>query len=177
MVPSTESRASPQAPAVLALYQADVRRYFVRRLSRSPQDVDDLTQEVCLRFLAMDQRRWPDKPRNYLFGMARHVLTDFLAQRSRERSYLIPDVDEYDQSIEHDQSAALKDPEDSVSTSQWLKLLLLELPSSQRRVLIAHEHDGYSYREVALRLGFTCQTVEKYLTQAKAQLRCSRSNG
>lgn len=177
MVRSAEWGGSPQAPAVLARYRADVRGYFMRRLNRSPEDVEDLTQEVCLQFLALDQRRWPEKPRNYLFGMARNVLADFLMQRARESSYLVSDIDDYDEPIEHDQSAVFKDPEESVSKSQWLNLLLLELPSSQRRVLLAHEHEGYSYREAASRLGFTCQTVEKYLTQAKAQLRCSRCNG
>lgn len=45
------------------------------------------------------------------------------------------------------------------------------LPASHKNVLFADEHDGYAYDEVAVRLGFTKQTVKKYLTQAKAQLR------
>jgi DNA-directed RNA polymerase specialized sigma24 family protein len=38
-------------------------------------------------------------------------------------------------------------------------------------VLIAHKHRGLSYEEVAVELGLSVHTVEKYVTQAKALIR------
>ena len=75
----------------------------MRRLNRCPEDADDLTQEVCLRFLAVDQLQWSAKQSRYLFGMARHVLADFRTQRARERAYLVSGGDEHEPSIEQNQ--------------------------------------------------------------------------
>lgn len=78
--------------------------------------------------------------------------------------------DEWWQSVGFNELSA-RDPADAVLIRQELRTRLRRLPSSQRLVLLAHEHQGYSYQEVADRYGFTRQTVEKYLVLAKAQAR------
>lgn len=167
------SWSSGPAAAVVERYHADVRNYFLRRLHRSPHDVDDLAQEVCVRFLSMGEGKSPDRPLHYLYGIARHVLADFLTRRERERRHIVANLDSVDDWLAPDRSAALNDPADSVAIQQQVAIALLSLPASHKNVLFAHEHDGYSYNEVAVRLGFTKQTVEKYLTQAKAKLRAT----
>lgn len=170
--------ASPRthsfAARTLERYQCNVRSYFERRLHRSPHDADDLAQEVCVRFLAMGEGGNPDRPLHYLYGIARHVLADFLTNRGRERRNLLSCLGSVD-SLMHGTSMASSDPADSVAIQQEVTIALRQLSVSHQDVLFAHEHDGYSYAEVAVRLGFTKQTVEKYLSQAKAQLRSTCS--
>ncbi len=163
-------RAGRPRTHALLLNAARVRRFFLRRLPASCEDADDLTQEVCARFLAI--RHWgsvADADR-YLFGIARHVLADFLAQRRARREVSLDSTE----GLEGEGAwwpAVVHDPAAAVSDSDLLQVLLRRLPVSQRAVLLAHEGIGYSYREVADRLGFTEQTVEVYLKRAKAYLR------
>jgi RNA polymerase sigma factor (sigma-70 family) len=145
-----------------------VRRFFIRRLRDSRQDADDLTQEVCARFLSIQEWASVDDADRYLFGIARHVLADFLAQRRKRQEVSFDSVEGME---DFGVSDVVHDPAVAVGNADLLSILLRRLPVSQRAVLIAHEGVGYSYREVASRLGFTEQTVETYLKCAKAHLR------
>lgn len=179
--PGNDVQASAPAPrcagahgeSFLSRNSPRVRRFFMRRLPASRADADDLTQEVCARFLAVQHRASIVDADRYLFGIARHVLADFLAQRRARREVSLDSTERLE-----DANAWLADtahdPAAVISASNLLRVLLDQLPASQRAVLIAHEGIGYSYREVAGQLGFTEQTVETYLKNAKAYLRTSR---
>ncbi len=164
---------SAASERVLLRNAARLRRFFLRRLPASREDADDLTQEVCARFLAI--RHWAsvaDADR-YLFGIARHVLADFLTQRRARREVSLDSMEGLEEGDAWS-PAVVHDPAAAVSDSNLLQILLERLSVSQRAVLLAHEGIGYSYREVAGRLGFTEQTVETYLKNAKAYLRSLR---
>src|SRR5437868_10682465 len=138
-----ETRSERVAADALVEHQAEVQRYFMRRLHPSRHDAEDLTQEVCARFLSSRHAAASIEPKLYLFGIARHVLADFLADRQRQRRHLISIGDPIEAALDYLQSAALRDPAESVSTAQLVDFLLRTLPSSQVAVLLAHEGDGY----------------------------------
>ncbi len=164
-----EGRPAHWTVQVYLCHRADLHRYFQRRLRQSRQDAADLTQEVGLRFLCVNQQLWPDNPRAYLFGIARHVLAEHLEDRARQLKL--------DEAIRREQqpglteSAVFRDPAESVATRQLSDFLLRKLPRRQREVLLAQVGDGYSYQEVAARLEVTVSTVEKDLSLAKSHLR------
>ena len=83
------------------------------------------------------------------------VVDDFLTRRERERRHIVAGLDSVDDSHAHSRHAALNDPADLVAIQQQVTIALMRLPASHKNVLFAHEHDGYSYDEVAVRLGFT----------------------
>jgi RNA polymerase sigma-70 factor (ECF subfamily) len=161
-----ESDVSARA-AVFCQCEQRLRRFFSRRVRNGSEVSRDLTQEVCLRFLAKEHIVAGDSY-GYLFGIARHVLADFLRQSlSAERLA-------HDLARVRDSESSLRvanDPADSAETEAELDRALKHLSRPHLAVLLARERDGYSYREIAERLQLSQQTVEKYLFLAKSAVR------
>ena len=151
-------------------YWPDVRRYFLRRVP-SADAADDLVQEVCLRFLTSATVTCPRKPLAYLYGIAAHVLADYRRRQARERELLVTGADMTESDIADTNCIASKLAGDESGRQQFLIEALSQLPPKHCLVLLAHKRDGLSYRETATKLNLSVHTVEKYLTQAKAQLR------
>lgn len=146
-------------------YRAAIATYLMRRIALQ-SDLEDLVQEVCLRFLCAPCI--PRDPMSYLMAIAKNVLAEHYGEVARRRRLFV-DVDMEGSAISPVE--ACSDAFASIDIDQRLRVLLRKLPCCQRLVLIEHERYGYSYREVANRLGYSVQTVEKYLTLAKATLR------
>ena len=151
-------------------YARELHRYLLRRL-RKPQDVDDLAQEVYLRLLRLDEAKCVQTPLAFLYGVAAHVVADFRLQMSTEESHLTFDEDAVQQWSEHPVDVLPDELAERVALEQQLEWALKQLPPTQAAVLLAHKRDGLSYEEVAKKLKLSVNTVEKYLTQAKAKLR------
>lgn len=154
---------------VLVAEARAIRRYFSRRLPGRGQDVEDLTQEVCVRYLESALADTPRCTRAFLFGIARHVLADFLHSK-----YVVQvswsDAAE-DELAKSSSRYTERDPAEIVNTQRRLDELLSQLPPLQRNVLLAHELAGFSYQETAGHFDISDQTVEKYLFLAKSFLR------
>jgi RNA polymerase sigma-19 factor, ECF subfamily len=148
-------------------YGQELHRYLLRR-SRRPQDVDDLAQEVYLRLLRHDSSKCVHKPLAYLYGVASHVVADYRNESERETECLSSDGE---RECEETSSVAQDDLADQLNLQQQLERALAQLPPTHAAVLIAHKHRGLSYEEVAAELDLSIHTVEKYVTQAKAQIR------
>lgn len=163
-----EDRAvSPSANALLLQHYAAVRRYLGRRLNSRSVDADDLTQEVCQRFLSSYCGQPLASPVAYLLTIARNVLADFLQRRQRE---VLMDPATFETTVS-DRSGDSPEREGSLAD---LVRLLSQLPRTQRAILVAHKIEGYSYVEVARRLSLSELTVQKYLTMARSHLRATR---
>src|ERR1700755_1530912 len=88
----TQEQVAGLGLTVFPQYRDKLRNYLLRRLGR-PQDVDDLTQEVWVRFLMLDKEKSIEKPLAYLYGIASHVLADFVIKADYERGHLDADAD------------------------------------------------------------------------------------
>ena len=151
-------------------YGAKLRSYLLRRLGRH-QDVDDLTQEVYVRLLLIDKKKPIEKPLAYIYGIASHVLADFVINADYERGHLAGDkaLDE-----EGAVEPAMRYPDNMahrLNMEQQIERALDKLPTMHAKVLLAHKRDGFSYEETAERLKLSIHTVEKYVTQSKAAFR------
>lgn len=170
--PGQDAPAGKASPgfglAAVAHYTKELHRYLSRRL-RNPQDVDDLAQEVYLRLLRMDETKCVRQPLAYLYGVAAHVVADFWIENGRGQPATETEPVE---EIEDDAAAALPDDlAERLNLQQQLERAIAQLPPLQAAILVLHKRDGFSYEEVAERLGISVHTVEKYLTRAKAQIR------
>jgi RNA polymerase sigma-70 factor (ECF subfamily) len=146
-------------------YEKQLHRYLLRRLMQR-QDAEDLAQEVYLRLLRVDAGKRVQKPVAYIFGIASHVVADFKSE-SRQGHVRLDDGD-----VEPDERASSPDDlADRLNLQQQLERAFARLPQTHAKVLIAHKHRGLSYEEVAVELGLSIHTVEKYVTQAKALIR------
>lgn len=150
-------------------YAQAVRRYFDRRLTRI-QDTEDLAQEVYLRLLRIDSGTKVQKPLQFVYGMARHVLLDHRAETAEQHELLssAPDASNW---VESQLDDSTQRPEDQVGVEQQLEEIFQLLPPLFAAVLLLHDRDGLSYEEVAIELGISVHTVKKYVTEARARIR------
>lgn len=156
--------------AALGPHARDLHRFLLSRL-RVPHDVDDVSQEIYLRLLQHDHPESVGEPLAYLYGVAKHVLADFSKDALRRRRHVITDSDEVARIAEDLPDSAAGNFPERVALQEQLDRALRRLPRTEARVLILHEHHGLTYAEVALELGLSMHTVEKYLVRARARLR------
>jgi RNA polymerase sigma factor (sigma-70 family) len=166
----TQERAAGIGLTIFPQYRDKLRSYLLRRLGR-PQDVDDLTQEVWVRFLMLDKDKSIEKPLAYLYGIASHVLADFIVKADYERGHLDTEADLDEDTSSEPAMRYSDDMADRLNVEQQVKRALDKLPSMHAQVLLAHKRDGLSYEETATKLKLSIHTVEKYVTQSKAAFR------
>ena len=65
-------------------YGLGLHRYLERRLP-TPQDADDVAQEVYLRLLRLDDTEFVREPQAYLYGVASNVVREFRMRSELER--------------------------------------------------------------------------------------------
>lgn len=150
-------------------YDRQLHRYLIRRLAQR-QDAEDLAQEVYLRLLRIDGAKRVHKPVAYIFGIASHVVADFRSESRQGHERLHERLDDRDD-FPDDRASSPDEMEERLNLQQQIERAFKRLPRTHALVLIAHKHRGLSYEEVAAELGLSVHTVEKYITQAKAQIR------
>lgn len=167
---SLQKRVASLGATAFRHYKRELHRYLLRRL-RQPQDVDDLAQEVYLRLLRVDETQAVRHPLAYLYGVASNVVADFRIGADHEREHLMIDSEAVAKWSEGPAAVLPDDLADRLNLQQQIARALRQLPANHAAVLLAHKRDGMSYEEVAVKLGLSVNTVEKYITQAKARIR------
>jgi RNA polymerase sigma-70 factor, ECF subfamily len=135
----------------------------LRRLGASPDEVEDLAQEV---FVVL-HRNWNTLDtsyslRPYLFGTAFRIVS--AQRRRRVREVPFPDLEVNDDAL---------GPEGSLQSKQWLQLLfaaLEALPLSRRAVVIMHDLDEIPIANIARTLFITRFGAYARLRQGRREL-------
>src|SRR5690606_27374612 len=127
--------------------------------------------EVCWRMLSMKNSDAVRKPLAYFYGMAFFVLADFKEARAREQQHIHVDSTTLERLADDPSMAMARDMVEMLATAQRVSYALSVLPPTHAAVLISHKMRGCSHEEVAQELRLSIHTVEKYVVQAKAQLR------
>ena len=152
-------------------YGLGLHRYLERRLP-SPQDADDMAQEVYLRLLRLDDAEFVREPQAYLYGVASNVVREFRIRSELERERVTFDTPAME--AEQDHSARQLRPDElaeHLDVVEQLERALIRLPPLHRAIVVLLKRDGMTYEEVARKLGLSWWTVEKYYHQAKTRLR------
>jgi RNA polymerase sigma-70 factor (ECF subfamily) len=144
---------------------APLLRRYLGRLARDPARVEDLLQEA---FLQLHKARhtfdpaFPVSP--WAFAIARHVFLADARRRRRARDVL-PLPDETSRLAESDAG-----PSAAVAAHE-LDRALAELPAERRAPLVLHHLRGWSFDEIATRLGIREGTARVRAHRALDQLR------
>jgi RNA polymerase sigma factor (sigma-70 family) len=137
-------------------------RAFIRRRVADAEEAEDILQEVLYELVETVRLATPiEQVGAWLFRVARNRITDLFRKRSPETSR--------DVSVEGE-SFALEDllpapgggPEAELARGVLLEELeaaLDELPEEQRKVFIAHEIEGRSFKELAAETGVSVNTL------------------
>lgn len=136
--------------------------YFLRTRVRA-QEVEDVAQRTYLQLL---QHSNPDEirdPQAYLFRTASNVAIDYIRERDVRTRDVEPDA-------EPDAIASVApDPERIVDGEFGLKRFLAVLdglPTACQHAFLLNRIDGLTHAQIALRLGISKKTVERYILKA-----------
>jgi len=140
-------------------------RSFIRRRVPDPADVDDILQEVFYRLVEANRLLMPiEHVTGWLFRVARNYITD-LFRKSRPQTFS-------DRAVEDENGELLRiedllpSPEAGPETQYIRRALLVELeaalgelPDEQRKVFVAHEVEGRSFKELSVETGVSVNTL------------------
>jgi RNA polymerase sigma-70 factor (ECF subfamily) len=161
--PSDEARWFAEA---VQPHDGEVRG-FLRRRFPAITDVDDLMQEAYARIWRARTLGAIDNPRAFLFQIVRNLAHDHYRRESRNPPVPITDL-EAARVFDEEPSAA-----EHASREQERQILLAAvraLPDRCREVVLLRYMEGLSYKEIAIKLNISPETVKVHL--AKGLQRC-----
>ncbi len=141
----------------------DVLVRSLLRWSVQPSDVDDILQETLRRTLEADKSQPISYPKTYLFRVSRNVVFREQQRRSREVQQ------EIDEAVIQSNEAPT---DDQLHYRQMLEVFceaLELLPEQHRRAIILRRVYGMSHKQIALKMGVSLSSVEKYFAQGMAK--------
>jgi len=140
-------------------------RNFTRRRVPDPRDAEDILQDVFYELVEANRLLMPiEHVTGWLFRVARNRITDLFRKKKPEsfRDSTVEDEDGEVLEIEDFLPSSDAGPEalylHNVLLDE-LELALDELPEEQRRVFVAHELEGRSFKEMAAESGVGLNTL------------------
>ncbi len=164
------------------LYYGRVRGFFARR-EFTPAECEDLTQETFLRaFNEIEGLQSANRFPSWLFVIAANIYrNEVRRRRTDKRDVLEEPLDdlvsgqaEGTATALGSRSAGTSSPfEDAVHQEQLdsLRAALRQLPPQMRRCLYLRLDQGLKYREIAVVMRISIQTVKAHLNHAQRHLR------
>jgi len=152
-------------------------RNFIRRRVPDPRDAEDILQDVFYELVEANRLLMPiEHVTGWLFRVARNRITDLFRKKQPEGFGDAAAADEDDglPGLEDLLPSPDAGPEALYARNvilDQLELALAELPEEQRRVFVAHELEGRSFKEMAAETGVSVNTLLSRKRYALLQLR------
>ena len=141
-------------------------RNFISRYIISSHDIEEVSQETCLRAYRAAQKKPIEAPKAFLFQIAKHLVLSELSRKSRKLTDYIEDF-EYEAILLDDLNV-----EASVMAQQQFGIFceaVATLPPQCCRAVLMKKVYGMSNKEIARRMGIALSTVEKHLVRGIRQ--------
>ncbi|MFA6051452.1 MAG: sigma-70 family RNA polymerase sigma factor [Methylobacter sp.] len=136
---------------------------FIRGRWPREQDVDDIMQESFLRLSQVPNPETILNPRAFLFTTASNMAVDRHRRRKTRERYIEPDADL--ENLANDYLSPERHSEAHEALERftgWLD----ELPEMHRHAFVLYRIEGCSHAEIAMRLGISMSTSERYVKHA-----------
>jgi RNA polymerase sigma-70 factor (ECF subfamily) len=160
----------PSAPPTFEhamLPHLDAAYNLARWLLRDPHDAEDAVQEACVRaYRAIDRFRGGDG-RPWLLTIVRNVCYSHLRKNRAEPPPAPFDDEAHGSTWDPAEANAVAWRE---LKSELLRQGLERLPAEYREVIVLHELEGLSYREIAAVAAVPVGTVMSRLSRARGRL-------
>jgi RNA polymerase sigma factor (sigma-70 family) len=140
-------------------------RNFIRRRVPDPRDAEDILQDVFYELVEANRLLMPiEHVTGWLFRVARNRITDLFRKKKTESFSDNAVADEDDERLQLEDLLPSPDagPEALYARNvllDELELAVDELPEEQRKVFVAHELDGRSFKEMAAETGVSVNTL------------------
>lgn len=143
----------PAYRSALRLLSARLRPWLLRRMQHTPDEVEDLLQEVLLA-LHLQRGSWDAAVpvTAWALAIARYKLIDLWRRRGRR--------DDHHQPIDDVDEALLATQDDDGSSRRDLQQLLEQLSAAQRDAIVMTKVEGLSVAEAAQRSGASESAVK-----------------
>jgi len=142
-------------------------RSFIRRRVPDPRDAEDILQDVFYELVEANRLLMPiEHVTGWLFRVARNRIVDFFRKKKPE-SFGDTAVARDDDADDLPAFEDLLPSPDAGPEALYARNVLLhelelavdELPEEQRRVFVAHELEGRSFKEIAAETGVSVNTL------------------
>lgn len=146
---------------------------FLAKNLLSPEDVDDILQDVASAALERGESSDVLSPKSYLFIIARNLMSKHLKAQATSMAREIDGLD----------LAAV--PSEGVSVEQQVESDIMfnaflrsvqTLPRQCRRVFLLRKLYGWSHKKIATHLNISRSTVERHITNAITRLDSRRNS-
>lgn len=148
------------------LYRRHTPRLFqllLRMFRGSEADAEDAAQETWIRAMeGLDGFRWESKFSTWLTGIGINVARDRLRKAGRRRD---------DAQLDAQRSAVGSTPPRDEGVAIDLERAIGELPDGYRTVLLLHDVEGMTHKEIGRHLEISEGTSKSQLHNARLQLR------
>ncbi|MDH3523738.1 MAG: sigma-70 family RNA polymerase sigma factor [Acidobacteriota bacterium] len=152
-------------------------RGFLRRRVPDPRDAEDILQSVFCELVEMNRLLMPiDHVTGWLFRVARNRVVDLFRKKQPGLFGDVADVDGERLRLEDLLPSPAAGPDAVYARNALLEELetaVNELPVEQRRVFVAHELEGRSFKEIAAETGVSVNTLLSRKRYAVRHLRQS----
>jgi len=140
-------------------------RNFIRRRVPDPRDAEDILQDVFYGLVEANRLLMPiEHVTGWLFRVARNRIIDLFRKKWPESFSDTAVADEGDELLQLEDLLPSPDagPEALYARNvllDELRLAVEELPAEQRRVFVAHELEGRSFKQMAAETGVNVNTL------------------
>jgi RNA polymerase sigma factor (sigma-70 family) len=140
-------------------------RNFIRKRVLDPRDAEDILQDVFFELVEANRLLMPiDHVTGWLFRVARNRIIDLFRKKQPESINKSVASDDYEDLLQLEDLLPSSDagPEALYLRNAILEefeLALDELPEEQRRVFVAHEIEGQSFKEISQETGVSVNTL------------------
>lgn len=150
-------------------YRSELHRYLLRRLPRA-RVPDDFSQALYVRLLRIDPVEGARDPLAHLYAEAANVVADLGFARAEHQQGNVTAYSEATGDWENDPDQVLPgDMAVRMNLQSRFSQALAEMPPLQASALVLCYQESLTNDEIAARLGLTRETVDEYLTRAKAR--------
>ncbi len=140
-------------------------RNFIRRRVPDPRDAEDILQDVFYELVEANRLLMPiEHVTGWLFRVARNRITDLFRKKKPESFSDTAVADEDNELLRLEDLLPSRDagPEALYARNALfdeLELAVDELPEEQRKVFVAHELEGRSFKQMAAETGVSVNTL------------------
>ena len=157
-----------------SVYRAEYNNllHFVNSYTRNHQDAEDLVQETML--AVWDNRESLDPGKNlrsYIYTIARNKSLNYLRDNAKRlKSGSIEESDNLINSIALS-SSSVEEEINALELQEFIDRIYLSLPEKVVNTFKMSRQDGYTYNEIADKLGITTKVVEYHISITLKALR------
>jgi RNA polymerase sigma-70 factor (ECF subfamily) len=151
----------------IVLPHLDAAYNLARWLTQNDEDAEDLVQEACVRAFRFLDRYHDGNSRAWLLTIVRHLGYTWLRQQRRHEPTLSLDDEGRDLPSSASQPEAMTLRKLEVES---LRQVLGELPADFRQVIVMHDVEGLSYKEIAAISCVPIGTVMSRLARARKRV-------